>query len=138
MEASQIIKKLDQIENLPTLPTIAMEVNKLVQNQDTSIKELSSVIEKDQAIVSKILKLVNSAFFGMSSKVSNIPHAVMLLGFNAIRNAVVSVSVINAFDKIIYRKATFLIGNLRMQNNLEQQIAKLFSHTVHIICINCF
>jgi HD-like signal output (HDOD) protein len=57
------------------------------------------VIEKDQAIVSKILKLVNSAFFGLSSRVSNIPHAVMLLGFNAIRNAVVSVSVINAFDK---------------------------------------
>lgn len=99
MEASQIIKKLDQIENLPTLPAIAMEVNKLVQDQDTSIKELSSVIEKDQAIVSKILKLVNSAFFGLSSRVSNIPHAVMLLGFNAIRNAVVSVSVINAFDK---------------------------------------
>ena len=98
MEVNQIIKKLDKIENLPTLPSIAMEVNKLLQDHDTSIKELSMVIEKDQTIVSKILKLVNSAFFGLSSKVSNIPHAVMLLGFNAIRNAVVSVSVINAFD----------------------------------------
>ena len=98
MDAKMILKKLDRIENLPTLPAIAMDVNKMLQDFDTSIQELSRTIEKDQAMVSKILKLVNSAFFGVRSKISNIPHAAVLLGFNTIRNAIVSVSIIDSFS----------------------------------------
>ncbi len=98
MDSKLFLKKLDRIEDLPTLPSIAMEVNKMLEDFDTSIKKLSERIEKDQAMVFKILKLVNSAFFGVRSKVSNIPHAVVLLGFNTVRNAVVSVSIIDAFS----------------------------------------
>ncbi len=54
-------------------------------------------IEKDPAIVLKLLKLVNSAFYGFSSKVSSLHQAVVLLGFNTVRNAVLSVSIMNAF-----------------------------------------
>jgi putative nucleotidyltransferase with HDIG domain len=74
-----------------------MEVNKMLQDPNTSIKQLSGVIEKDQALVSKILRLVNSAFFGLRSEVGSIPHAITLLGFSTIRNAVISVSIIDAF-----------------------------------------
>jgi putative nucleotidyltransferase with HDIG domain len=97
MEANIFLKKLDQIEDLPTLPAIAMEVNKMLLDYDTTIKQLSNTIEKDQAMVSKLLKLVNSAFFGLGGKISNISHAVVVLGFNTIRNAVVSTSIIDAF-----------------------------------------
>lgn len=65
MEANIILKKLDRIEDLPTLPAVAMEVNKMLLDYDTTIDKLSDTIEKDQAMVSKILKLVNSAFFGL-------------------------------------------------------------------------
>jgi len=98
MEAKTILKKLDRIEGLPTLPAIAMEVNKMLLDYDTSISKLSDRIEKDQAMVSKILKLVNSAFFGFRGRISSISHAVVVLGFNTIRNAVVSVSIIDAFS----------------------------------------
>lgn len=101
MEASEILKKLDRIDDLPTLPAIAMEVNKMLDDYNTSIKDLSNAIEKDQSIASKILKLVNSAFFGLSSKVSNIPHAITLLGFNTVRNAVVSVSIMKSLPSEI-------------------------------------
>ena len=97
MESSDIYKKLDRIEDLPTLPAIALEVNKMLEDLNTSIKDLTNMIEKDQSMASKILKLVNSAFFGLSTKVSSISHAMTLLGFNTVRNAVVSVSVIKAF-----------------------------------------
>jgi HD-like signal output (HDOD) protein len=97
MDSKTILKKLDRIEGLPTLPAIAMEINKMLLDYDTSINKLSEKLEKDQAMVSKILKLVNSAFFGLRSKVGNISHAVVLLGFNTIRNAVVSISIIDAF-----------------------------------------
>jgi putative nucleotidyltransferase with HDIG domain len=98
MEATKILKKLDRIEDLPTLPMVAMEVNKMLLDYDTTINKLSDTIEKDQSMVSKILKLVNSAFFGLRGKISNIPHAIVVLGFNTIRNAVVSITIIDAFS----------------------------------------
>lgn len=100
MDNTELRRHLDKIENLPTLPTVAMEVNSLLQDYNTSIKKLSNVIENDQAIAAKILKLVNSAFFGLRSKVGNIPHAITLLGFNTVRNAVLSVSVIKQLSNL--------------------------------------
>ena len=97
MKESNILKRLDLIEDLPTLPAVAMEVNKMLLDYDTTISKLSDIIEKDQAMVSKILKLVNSSFFGLRGKISSISHAIVVLGFNTIRNAVVSISIIDAF-----------------------------------------
>jgi len=98
MDAQTFLKRLDSIPDIPTLPNIVIEVNKLLQDYDTSIKKLSKIIEKDQAMVTKILRLVNSTFYGFRSRIRNIPHAVIILGFNTIRNAVVSVSIIKTFS----------------------------------------
>ncbi len=95
-EQAEFFRRLDRIDDLPTLPAVALEVGQLLQNYDTPIEAVCETIEKDQAMVPRILKLVNSAFFGLRSNVSNISHAVVLLGFNTIRNAVVSVAVIQA------------------------------------------
>ena len=99
MDAETFWKMLDRIPDLPTLPHVVLEVNKMLQNYDTSIKKLSEIIEKDQAMVSKILRLVNSLFYGFRSKIRNIPHAIIVLGFNTTRNAVVSVSVVDTFSE---------------------------------------
>lgn len=98
MQKSEMLKKLDRINDLPTLPAIAMEVNKMLQDEFVKMEDLECVIEKDQAMVSKILRLSNSAFFGSRFKVKSIREALMLIGFNTVRNAIVSVSVIKAFD----------------------------------------
>lgn len=103
MNHKQILYKLDHARNLPTLPTIALKINEMLKDYEVSIDQLTNVIEKDQAIVIKLLKLVNSAFFGFKSEIKNIPHAVTLMGYNTLRNAVITVSVIDAFkvqDKV--------------------------------------
>jgi len=97
VNAEQMIQKLERIDDLPTLPVIAMELNRLLLNEDVSIARVKAVIEKDQAIVPRLLKLVNSAFFGLQSKVASLSHAIVILGFNAVRNAVLSISVIDLF-----------------------------------------
>ena len=99
MDEQQIIKKLDSIKDIPTLPAIVFELNKYLRDSNTSIKTVCDTIEKDQAITLKILKLVNSAFYGFKSKISDLRNAVVLLGYNAVRNAIVSLSVINSFPK---------------------------------------
>ena len=98
MDSKTMMKKLERIEDLPTLPTILFEVNTLLEDINTSAKKLSDTIEKDQSMVVKILKLVNSAFYGFRSTISDISNAIVLLGFNTIRNAVISVSIIKAFS----------------------------------------
>ncbi|MDY6971043.1 MAG: HDOD domain-containing protein [Thermodesulfobacteriota bacterium] len=99
MDSKMILKRLDGIDDLPTLPTIAVEVNSMLQDYDTSITKLSETIKKDQAIIPRILKLVNSSFYGFQSKVSDIGRAIVLLGFNTVRNAIVTISIIDAFSR---------------------------------------
>lgn len=98
MDRASYLKKLERITDLPTLPVIAMEVNKLLQDDNVTIEKLKNTLEKDQAIVSKMLRLVNSAFFGLRSKVKSVSESIVILGFNSVRNLVVSVSVLKAFS----------------------------------------
>jgi putative nucleotidyltransferase with HDIG domain len=98
LTAEDILKKMSSVHELPTLPAVAVQVNSMLEDLNTTAKELALVIEKDHAIVPKLLKLVNSAFFGFKKRVSNIAHAVMLMGFSTVRNAVVSISVIDSFS----------------------------------------
>ncbi|MCP4744604.1 MAG: HDOD domain-containing protein [Desulfobacteraceae bacterium] len=94
--ADEFLMELNSVHELPTLPSVAMQVNRMLQDIETPAQELAKVIEKDHAIVPKLLKLVNSAFFGFSKKVTNVAHAIMLMGFNTVRNAVVTIAVIDS------------------------------------------
>ena len=98
MDRKTIFKKLDHIEDLPTLPLIAIKVNKMLQDYNTPIEKLSTVIKNDQAMVPRILKLVNSSFYGFKSKIANIDRAIILLGFNTISNAIVAVAIVDALS----------------------------------------
>jgi len=98
MDSNAFFEKLNRIKDIPTLPAIALEINREIQDTTTSVKHISQTIEKDQVITSKILKLVNSAFFGLRSTVKNVSEAIVFLGMNSISNIVVSVSLINALS----------------------------------------
>ncbi|MBI5591378.1 MAG: HDOD domain-containing protein [Deltaproteobacteria bacterium] len=91
-------QQIDRIRELPTLPVIVLKVNQMLQNLETTADQLSRVIETDQAMAVKILKLVNSSFYGFQSKISSINSAVIILGFNTIQHAVVSLSVMKSFS----------------------------------------
>ncbi|RME00315.1 MAG: HDOD domain-containing protein, partial [Calditrichaeota bacterium] len=97
MSKENLTRILDNISDLPTLPTVYMRINRLLQSPDSNVSEIARIIESDQAISSKVLRLVNSSFFGFSRKVTQINHAVVLLGFNAVRNTVLSISVFESF-----------------------------------------
>jgi HD-like signal output (HDOD) protein len=88
-------KSLDNIRDLPTLPQVAVQLNKILNDPDTTVDEVGCLIEKDQAIVGKMLRLVNSSFYGFGNSVTTVSRAVVILGFNMIRNALISVSIID-------------------------------------------
>ena len=86
------------IDSLPTLPSVVAKVNELVDSPKTSAGEINEVISNDLALSSRILKLANSTFYGFTRKISSITHAVVNLGFNAVRNVAISAFVFEAFD----------------------------------------
>ena len=97
MTAAEFYKILENVDNLPTLPTVALNVNRMLQSSTVSVSALSDAIENDQAIVAKLLQLVNSPFYGFSTRIDSVKRAVMVLGFDTVRNAVLAVTAVDAF-----------------------------------------
>jgi len=89
-------RDLDKIENLPTLPVVFTEVDRLCKNPDVGADELSKVIETDPSITLKLLSLANSAFFGFSRKINTVHEAISLLGNKTVQNAILNISVYEA------------------------------------------
>lgn len=98
MENKAVWEILEQIKDLPTLPSVYFKVDKLLKDKRASIENVAHLIEMDAAMSTSILRLVNSAFYGLRGKSSSIGHAVMILGFNAVKNAIVSVAVLDTLS----------------------------------------
>jgi putative nucleotidyltransferase with HDIG domain len=86
-------QQLDCIREISTLPAVVLKVNQMLQDPHTTAEQLCRVIETDPALVIKILRLANSSFYGFKSTISNISNAVIILGFNTIQHAVISISL---------------------------------------------
>lgn len=83
-EGSKILslksKILRSLVELPPMPNIILKARQIMEDPTSSLKDLSGVIEHDQAIVARVLALANSAYYGLSGLVSSIQHASILLG----------------------------------------------------------
>src|SRR6476619_6065148 len=90
---------LQQLEELPTLPAIAVKVLEATGRDDSDAKEVVKLIESDPALTTRILQLVHRADVGASGQVTSVDRAVVLLGFEAIRSAVLAVSVFETFKE---------------------------------------
>lgn len=98
---------VDRIVGLPTLPTIIGKITELMQDPKTVANDIGKAIGEDQALAAKVLKLVNSAFYGFPRKISTIGQAVVILGFSALRNIVLTASIVNLFPSDKSQKTSF-------------------------------
>jgi len=92
-----IKQRIDNIANIPTLPLVIEKITRLLQNPATSAEEVGRAITTDQAIASKVLRLVNSAFYGFPGRISTITHAIVILGFSTVKNIVLTASIFDFF-----------------------------------------
>lgn len=93
-ERTELILK--RVTNLSPVPKILSEVLDLLKDINTSPQILAKAIAKDQSIVVKILTIANSPFYGLSKRVATIEYAIMILGFNEIRNIVTALSLMES------------------------------------------
>lgn len=83
---------------LPTLPEVAVEVCNLTHSETSSASDLERLIITDQALTTKVLAVANSAYYGRRETVDTIRQAVVLIGFSAVQDLVLGVSVMGLFD----------------------------------------
>jgi putative nucleotidyltransferase with HDIG domain len=88
---------IENIRQLPALPLIVNRLIKVVNSPDSSAEDAADLIEKDPALTTKVLRLANSAFYGMPRSISSVSSAVVVLGFNTLRSLVLSASVMTMF-----------------------------------------
>lgn len=92
-------KVIDEIRDLPALPDVVAKLNRMIRDPNTSANDINEVISRDVALSAKMLKLVNSPFYGFPRRITTITYAVVILGFNAVRNLALSAFVFDAFRK---------------------------------------
>ena len=95
----QLIERIRNCANLPSLPTIAMQVLDLAQKPEVDIAEIARIICKDPALSSKLLRTVNSSFYGRSQAVSTISHALVILGLQSVKTLVLGFSLVTNLSK---------------------------------------
>jgi len=82
------------LTSLPTLPMIATEILRASREDNLSVNQLLPIIEKDPPLAMKVLKIANSAYYGLKKDVKSLRHAIVIIGMRELSNIAVSFSVI--------------------------------------------
>ncbi|MCA3006564.1 MAG: HDOD domain-containing protein [Planctomycetaceae bacterium] len=86
-----------EISHIATLPEITLKIIQLVEDPASTAQDLHNVIAKDPALCTRILKVVNSAFYGLPGQIGSINRAIVLLGLNAVKNIAIAASLAKLF-----------------------------------------
>ncbi len=112
-----------KVEDLPTLPVVAVKLLKITRDDRSSASDLVKVVETDPGITAKVLKIVNSAAYGFRSKISSVNQAVIILGFNSISTLALEVTLFEQmvrsnrgkeFDRIFFWQHCLSVASLSM------------------------
>lgn len=97
MNSEEYFNVISHVKTFPTIPAVYHTLNAMLEDPETDIEKISSVIMLDPVLTSKLIKIANSSFFGFREKVTSIQKAVSLLGLNLVKNLVLSTSILSSF-----------------------------------------
>ena len=98
VDKENIRKRVEALKSVPTMPGIFDKITRLIDRPETNATDIANVISSDQALSAKVLRLVNSTFYGFPGRISNVTHALIILGFDVVKGLVLSTSV---FDMML-------------------------------------
>ena len=89
----------DKSTQLPTLPIIVEKILTIAREERTTARDLADFVSKDQAITNKILRLANSAYYGMMKEIDSISRAITIIGFNEVVSLTIGMGVMSSFQQ---------------------------------------
>jgi len=101
--SSETTRIATALDSLPTLPIVALQIGEVVHGKNVSVQQVAEILRSDPATSAKLLRLVNSPYFGIPGGVSDVARAIPFVGFNTLYQLVLSISVLEtlgggAFD----------------------------------------
>jgi len=123
---------------LASPPNLYFELQKVIENPNKTIVDVAFVIEKDAALAIRLLKIVNSAFYGFPSKITSINHAINIIGSRELQTLVLATIVIDRFSGIpkdLISMHDFWAGNLRcalIAQEIDRYLDKSFVDSIFI------
>jgi putative nucleotidyltransferase with HDIG domain len=99
MSAELLKRKVEDLSSLPTLPAFVTVISSMVEDDSAGAQEIGDIIQRDQVLSARLLKLVNSPVYGFPRRISSVTHALVLLGFNVVKGLVLTTAVFNDLAK---------------------------------------
>lgn len=99
MDKNEIKNFIYQIDDLPSLPSLAVRVIEVLEDPNTSATELAKIISADQGITLRILRMANSAYYGFTRQIGTVNLAIVVLGFDAVKSLALSLSIKDTIKK---------------------------------------
>jgi putative nucleotidyltransferase with HDIG domain len=96
-QEAMILSTIQEISHIATLPEVTLKIIRIVEDPESSAQDLNKVITNDPALGARILKVVNSAFYGLPGQIGSINRAIVLLGLNAVKNIAIAASLAKLF-----------------------------------------
>ena len=134
-----VLAKLNQIESLPAFPAVAMQVYNLAMDPDARIEEVQQLLATAPVLTLKILKLVNSSFYGLPQKVDTVKEGIVILGMDEISQMAFGLSLAKTFSQVnmggvldaatLRRHATetAMVGKYLCQARKDLKVTSLFT-----------
>jgi HD-like signal output (HDOD) protein len=91
---------VDDSTELFSLPDIYYQVSEMIHDQRFSLEDIGQVISKDPALSARLLKIVNSSFYGYQARIDTISRAIVVVGIEDLNNLVLATSVVDTFNEI--------------------------------------
>lgn len=98
-QSSNILGLVNDTIELPTMPEVLLKLNEVIAGSDASAADVAKVVTKDPAVSTNILRIVNSAYYGLQVRVSSVSLAVSVMGFNMTKKVALKAAVFSAFGK---------------------------------------
>jgi len=104
-----LLHKLANSERYPSVPSVAVPIINMANDETTSFRKLAAVIETDPLLATRILTVANSGFYGFRREIKSITHALVMLGWNAIKMIALGSSILTRMsddDRILFDHST--------------------------------
>lgn len=93
----ELAKVMARVTEISSLPEITTRIVEIVEDPKSTAQDMHSIIKHDPALASKVLKVVNSAFYGLPSQISSLDRAIVMLGLSAVKNIALAASLSRLF-----------------------------------------
>ena len=116
---------IGRLKTVPSLPALYVAVTEALRSSDSSITDIGNLIAQEMGMSAKVLQLVNSAFFGLSNRVSSPRQAVLLIGIENLKALVLSVQVFSDLGGHLTRELGFLWNHSMSTASFAKAIARV-------------